>query len=56
MATISRIEIRGMEPREEPTVLIISPKETYSPFTVVLKGGRRKGGTPAVMGPVTRKG
>lgn len=56
MATISRIEIKGMEPKDAPTVLIISPKETYSPSTVVLKGGSRKGGTPAVMFPVTRKG
>lgn len=56
MATISKIEISGMDPKEAPTVLIISPKDTYSPSTVVLKGGSRKGGTPAVMLPVTRKG
>lgn len=56
MATISSIAIIGMEPNEAPTSLIMSEKDTYSPSTVVLNGGSRNGGRPAVMLPVTRKG
>lgn len=56
MATISSMAIIGIDAKDAPTVLIISPKDTYSPSTVVLKGGNRNGGTPAVILPVTRNG
>lgn len=56
MATISNIAIIGIDANEAPTSLIMSPKDTYSPSTVVLNGGSRKGGRPAVILPVTLNG
>lgn len=52
---LSRIDIKGIAMREEPSAEVISTKVYVSFFRFALKGGRLKGGNPSAIFPVNQK-